>query len=150
VLGKFTPNLFFASGRICGSRSALRCVRGTKRRHTIFHAQVGPVQIPQKVCWHTLCRTGVFLHPVGSVGHVVHSSPVRFSNKHTEKCYAKPMFLHAVGSVGHIVHSGPSGHEMSRHYFSCLGGPGAVSIKSTPGHVTLNLWFCIKWDLRVT
>jgi hypothetical protein len=91
-----------------------------------------------------------FLHPVGSVGHVVHSSPVRFSNKHTEKCYAKPMFLHAVGSAGHIVHSGPSGREMSRHYFSCLGGPGAVSIKSTPVHVTLNLWFCIQWDLRVT
>jgi hypothetical protein len=25
-----TPNLFFASGRSCGSRSAFHCVRGTK------------------------------------------------------------------------------------------------------------------------
>jgi hypothetical protein len=32
----------FASSGICGSRSAFQCVRGTKRRRTIF----GPVQFP--------------------------------------------------------------------------------------------------------
>jgi hypothetical protein len=43
-----------------------------------------------------------------------------------------------------------TGHETSTHYFSCSGGPIAVSIKSAPGHVTPNLCFCIRWDLRVT
>jgi hypothetical protein len=27
------------------------------------------------------------------------------------------------------------------HYFSCLSGPGTVSIKSAQGHITLNLCF---------
>jgi hypothetical protein len=49
----------FASSGIYMSRSASRCVRGVKRRHTIFHAQVVPVRIPQKACWDTLRRTCV-------------------------------------------------------------------------------------------
>jgi hypothetical protein len=39
---------------------------------------------------------------------------------------------------------------MSTHYFSCSGGPGVVSIKRAPGHITLNLFFCIRWDLWVS
>jgi hypothetical protein len=50
----------FASGGICGSRSALLCVRGAKRRRTIFLARVGPVLIPQKTHQKTLCQTCVF------------------------------------------------------------------------------------------
>jgi hypothetical protein len=42
------------------------------------------------------------------------------------------------------------GCETSMHYFSCLGGPGVLSIKSTPRHVTPNLCSCIWWDLWVT
>jgi hypothetical protein len=38
----------FASTGICGPRSAFRSIRATKRRCTIFHAYVGPVQNPQK------------------------------------------------------------------------------------------------------
>jgi hypothetical protein len=40
--------------------------------------------------------------------------------------------------------------EMAMHYFSCSGGTGMDSIKSAKGHVTLNLSFCILWDLPVT
>jgi hypothetical protein len=41
-------------------------------------------------------------------------------------------------------------HETSTHYFSCSGGPSVVSIKSAPGHVTVNLCFSIQWHLQVT
>jgi hypothetical protein len=41
------------------------------------------------------------------------------------------------------------GHETSTQYFSFSGGPSAVCIKSALGHVTVNLCFCIRWDLRV-
>jgi hypothetical protein len=42
------------------------------------------------------------------------------------------------------------GHETSTHYFSCSGGPGAVSIKSALAHIKLDVCFCIWWDLHVT
>jgi hypothetical protein len=42
-----------------------------------------------------------------------------------------------------------SGCERSTHYFSSSGVPRAVSIKSAPEHVMLNLCFCIRWDLWV-
>jgi ribosomal protein S28E/S33 len=51
---------FFASGGLCGSRSAFRCVRGMKHRHTIFRAQVGPVRIQQKAHQETIRQTCVF------------------------------------------------------------------------------------------
>jgi hypothetical protein len=43
---RYAKVVFFASGGICGSCSAFRCVRGTKCRLTIFLAQVGPVGFP--------------------------------------------------------------------------------------------------------
>jgi hypothetical protein len=46
TLGHVMSNMCFASGVICGSCSSFWCVRGTKCRHTIFHARVGLVQIP--------------------------------------------------------------------------------------------------------
>jgi hypothetical protein len=72
-----------------------------------------------------------------------------FHKKRVGTRYAKLVFLHPVGSAGHVVHSGASRHETSTNYFSFLGGPGAVYIKSAIGHVTPNLSFCIWWDMRV-
>jgi hypothetical protein len=37
------------------------------------------------------------------------------------------------------------GIETSMHYWSCLGGTGTVSTKSTMGHNTPNVCFCIRW-----
>jgi hypothetical protein len=107
----------FISGVICGSRSALRYIQGTKHRHTIFHSRVEPMRFPKK------------------------SGRTR---------YAELAFLHPMGSAGQVVHSAVSGRETSTHYFLCSGRPGAVFLKSVPGHVTPNLCFCIRWDLWVT
>jgi hypothetical protein len=61
----------FIPGGICGSHSALLCVRGAKRRCTIFLARVGPLRIPQKRV-KIPSTQNVFLHQTVSVGHVVH------------------------------------------------------------------------------
>jgi hypothetical protein len=68
----------------------------------------------------------VFLHQLGSVGHIVHSEASGARNIHTPffrlrwdwygfnkvragTHYAERLFLHSVGSAGHVMHSGVSG-----------------------------------------
>jgi hypothetical protein len=38
---------------------------------------------------------------------------------------------------------------MMMYYFLCTGGTDSDSTKSALGHITMNLWFRIWWDLRV-
>jgi hypothetical protein len=66
----------FASGGISGSLSAFWCVRSMKRRRTIFMIQWDQYGFDKE---HTRTRyiDLVFLHPVGSAGHVMHSGAFR-------------------------------------------------------------------------
>jgi hypothetical protein len=64
--------------------------------------------------------------------HYFHAwvGPGWFPEKRARTRYTVVVFLHPVRPR----------HETSTYYFSCLGGPDAVSIKCTLGHVTPNLW----------
>jgi hypothetical protein len=110
----------------------------------------------------TRCAELVFLHPVASTRHIVHSGAGRAQNiialffmlgwaryglqkKRIRTRYAEHVFLNLVGSTGHVVYP-----DTSMHYFPSSGDPGTYSRKCTLGHIIPNLCFCIEWYLRVT
>jgi hypothetical protein len=68
----------------------------------------------------------------------------RFDKKRNGTRDAELVFWHPLESVGTECIPVCPGREMSTHYFSCLGGTGAVSIKNATDHVTPNLCFCIQ------
>jgi hypothetical protein len=93
----------------------------------------------------------VFLHTVGSAGHVP-VRPGRETSMNYFSCSGKPDTGSIKIMLGHVT---PHlvfcilwdlwvtqcileciDRETSMHYFSCSVGPGAVSIKSVQGHVT--------------
>jgi hypothetical protein len=107
-----------------------------------------------------------YLNPVGTAGHIVHSSAsVRETWSHYFSCWGGTGMYSTESAIGHVM---PNlcfcirwdmpvmlcillrlGREMLTHYFSCSGATGMYSTKSADGHITLNLCFCIQWDLRV-
>jgi hypothetical protein len=90
-----------------------------KRRRTIFMVWWDCYMFDKK-CIGTRYVELVFLHPVGSAGHLVHSGPSIARN---------------VDALSFVL---------------WWARGGAVSIKSAPGHVTSNWCFFIWWDLCVT
>jgi hypothetical protein len=115
----------FASKMICGSRNVFRCNRGVKRRITIFHSRVRPVQIQQKAHWDMLCTTFVFVSGGICVSHsafqcvrgvkhrctIFHSRVglVRIPQKVRWNMLRRTCVFAFEGSAGHVVHSAVSG-----------------------------------------
>jgi hypothetical protein len=127
----------FASGGICGSRSAFRCLRGTKYRHTIFHARVGLVQFSKKarrdklrrtcvIASCGICRSRSALRCIRGVKHrctIFHAcvGPVRIPQKARRDTLRQTCVLHSAGSVGDVVHCGVSGAQIVSTLFFLLG-----------------------------
>jgi hypothetical protein len=64
--------------------------------------------------------------------------------------YIELVFFHPMGSASHIVHSGESVERNSDALFFMLGWDRYEFDKNALGHVTPNLCFCIRWNLRIT
>jgi hypothetical protein len=162
----FTLNLSFASGGICGSLSAFWCVQGSKRQLTFFMLRWAQCDFHKK---HTGTNYAelVFLHPMGSMDHIVHSSApgpqnvnallfkrgwdwYEFNKMRTGTCYTELVFLNPVGYTVHIVHSDASREGNVKALFFILGWAQCGFHKKHARTLYAELFFCIRWDLWVT
>jgi hypothetical protein len=74
----------------------------------------------------------------------------RFQKKCTRTHYAELLYLHPVGSVAQVVHCGASEARNVDALFFLLGWDRYGSHNNASGHLTPNLYFCIRCYLRVT
>jgi hypothetical protein len=93
----------------------------------------------------------VFLHLVGSVGHIVHSGASRAQN--VDALFfmlAELVSLHPVGPAGPVVHSGASRARNIGAQFFMFGWDQCGFHKKHGGTPYAELLFLIRMDLRVT
>jgi hypothetical protein len=147
---------FFASGEVCGWHSGLWCISGVKCWCTIFHARMGPVWIPQKARRDTEL---VFLHPLWSACHVVHSSASRawkvaalffilgWARCGSHKKHSKITLRWTCAFASDRIYGSHNaflcvwGKKHQRTIFYAHVGPVWISQK-TVAHITSNLCFC--------
>jgi hypothetical protein len=147
----------FESCEICGSRSAFRCDRACNVMTLLFMLRWDWYKFDKEHAGTHYTKL-VFLHPVGSAGHVGQSGAsgarnvkvlffilvwarCSFHKRRVGTRYAELVFLRPMGSAGHVVHSGVYGVQNVITLFLILGWDRYGFGKSALGHVTLNLCF---------
>jgi hypothetical protein len=106
----------------------------------------------------------MFLLPVRSVGHTVHSGAIRLRKRRCtifhgpvqfpQKAHPDTLDRSCVFTSGGICRLNTAfccdqAMKMSMHHFSCSGGTSTDCTNSTLGHVTSNPCFSIRCDLTV-
>jgi hypothetical protein len=156
--GHITPNMcFYMQWDLRVTYSVLEHP-GHETSTQYFSCSGGPGSDGTKARRDMLYRTCVFLHHLGSTGHVVHSGVSRAQNidtqffrlgwtrcgspkKHAGTCYNELMFLHPVGSMGHVVRCGVSGVQNIAALFFIPGWTQHGSHKKCAGTRYVKLVF---------
>jgi hypothetical protein len=89
---------------------------------------------------------------VGALFSMLRWAHCGFHKKCPGTRYAKLVFLHPLESAGHKVHFGASRPRNVNPQFFMLGWARCDFNKNraVTGHFMPNMWFCIRFDLRVT